>query len=181
MYLANASTTRQYQKNPFGTPKIAPNLTDVFSSATTNSSVAGFFDIQYRSWVHSRIDEEYEHYEPKNMMITQGRYYYYQQFLLDAKIQAIDGLLVSTLDVPGIGFRNHTLPVSSKYGCMWTEDLLWLEPETLCTTLNITFDYTLGRANARIIDRSGIAHMSNQYPRLQSSDHKNDPLPSARS
>lgn len=61
---------------------------------------------------------------------TQGRFRYYQQFLLENKTRAIEGLIVSTGETPGIGFRNHTLPPSSTEGYSWTEQILWLEPQT---------------------------------------------------
>lgn len=61
---------------------------------------------------------------------TQGRFQYYQQFLLENKTRAIEGLIVSTQETPGVGLRNHTVPPASEYGYTWKERILWLQPET---------------------------------------------------
>lgn len=140
-----------------GTPKgtvstaIAANITHVFSSATSDfpSTVAGAFDIEYRSFVNYNNDSYRfsnwtmtgwrDHGNPR----TQGQFRFVQEFIGDATIQAVEGLIVSTTEKPGIGFRNHTLPPNSQIGYAWQEDILWLEPETSCTNLNVSFDYVI--------------------------------------
>lgn len=118
------------------TASIASNITDVFTSATDagKSTVAGIFDIQYRSFINYNNqtkpgESENAEWIDKGRPRTQGQFRYYQQFLLENRTRPIEGLIVSTGDVPGIGFRNHTLPPSSAYGYTWEEDILWLESE----------------------------------------------------
>jgi hypothetical protein len=38
----------------------------------------------------------------------------------------------------GVGFRNHTLPAGLKRGATWKEDILWVVPETACSSNNFT-------------------------------------------
>lgn len=153
----------------FYTASIASNITDVFTSATDagKSTVAGIFDIQYRSFINYNNqtkpgEGENAEWIDQGRPRTQGQFRYYQQFLLEDRTRPIEGLIVSTGDAPGIGLRNHTLPPSSSFGYTWEEDILWLEPEvsllragsdwdipladtqqTACTDLNVTYDYTM--------------------------------------
>lgn len=57
-------------------------------------------------------------------------------------ILLVDGLIVD-MTKGGIGLRNHSVPPASRYGSTWTEDILFIEPETVCVNLNITLDYML--------------------------------------
>lgn len=148
---------------------IAANITDAFTSATEHSdTVAGIFDIEYRNFVNYNADDSNnitgfrDHGEPR----TQSNFMFYQDFIVDSRTKPIEGLIVSTDDHPGIGFRNHTLPPSSEFGFVWAEDLLWLEPETACTSLNISFDYEMPLPDygdlfirGSLIDRGGFVNM----------------------
>ncbi|KFA69859.1 hypothetical protein S40285_08424 [Stachybotrys chlorohalonatus IBT 40285] len=50
------------------------------------------------------------------------------------------GLIVGVRDNPGIGFRNHTVPIDLVHGGTWSEDLTWLEPVTSCIDTNLTIE-----------------------------------------
>jgi hypothetical protein len=115
---------------------IATNITRAFNSATKHSrSVAGVFDVEYRNFANYNEDDDSDvtglrdHGKPR----TQSEFQFFQDFIVDSRAQAVEGIIVSTDETPGIGFRNHTLPPSSEFGYAWSEDLLWLEPETACT------------------------------------------------
>lgn len=175
--------------NDWITTNVAANITNAFSSATEGemSTVAGIADIQYRSYIDYNNQTRPEQDENTQWLDqgrprTQGQFRYYQPFILDSKIQAIEGLIVSTADKPGIGFRNHTLPPSSQSGYTWDERILWLEPETACTNLNITFDFTMpapyqlgGVPNARITDRGGLINLPSGYPILDLNNTQDNP------
>ena len=122
---------------------IASNITEVFTSATKHpgSTIASIFDIGHRFFANFNSDYMHnytsnttaygwvDHGQPR----TQGQFRFSQDLIVDSQIQAIEGLIVSTLpDQPGIGFRNHTLPSSTALGYTWKEQILWLEPETKC-------------------------------------------------
>ncbi|KAK4501896.1 hypothetical protein PRZ48_007705 [Zasmidium cellare] len=174
-------------------PSIASNITDAFTSATGKSTVAGIFDIEYRSFINYNNqtepgENENTQWIDKGRPRTQGQFRYFQQFLLENRTRPIEGLIVSTGDMPGIGFRNHTLPPSSAYGYTWEEDILWLEPETACTNLNITYDYSIpapddfgATPNARITDRGGLVNLPRDYPYLDLNDTQSNPQLLARS
>ena len=157
-----------------GTPEgtistaIAPNITEVFSSGTGNfkSTVAGAFDIQYRFFANFNNDTSlvspFIAWRDGGDPRTQGQFRFVKDFIAEPGVQAVEGLIVSTTDEPGIGFRNHTLPPSSEIGFKWTEDILWLAPETSCTNLNVSFDYVMPipgfdqHIEAWLVDRGGF-------------------------
>jgi hypothetical protein len=41
---------------------------------------------------------------------------------------------------PGIGFRNHTIPVGLEHGGTWSEDITWIEPVTRCADTNLSIE-----------------------------------------
>ncbi|KAF2217266.1 hypothetical protein CERZMDRAFT_81197 [Cercospora zeae-maydis SCOH1-5] len=162
------------------TTNIPENTTRLFSSADNDfgGTVANIFDIQYRSFINYNNQTE-PNIEDRATWIdagkprTQGKFQYYQQFLLENKTRAVEGLIVSTqVNQTGIGFRNHTLPPTSEYGYSWSEHILWLEPETACTNLNLTYEYTIPppgfqidkNMNQTIVDRGGFVNSPPELP-----------------
>ena len=163
---------------PYVSSKIPTNISAVFDSQLGSSggtqTIANLFDIQYRSFVSVGNKTIPSKHDLKEAMVwvdggherTQGRFQYYQQFISNSKVEAVEGLIVSTTETPGIGFRNHTLPPASAHGRRWSEKILWLEPETVCTDLNISLRYhfttqispLVGYDEAYILDRGGIAN-----------------------
>lgn len=123
----------------------------------------------------------FDHGEPR----TQGQFKFYQDFIERPQVSAIEGLIVSTTDSPGIGLRNHTLPPASELGYAWTEQILWLEPETACTNLNITFDNKVPKSSLQsnikgsLVDRGGFVAADSAFRNI-SREHRpgntqNDP------
>lgn len=66
--------------------------------------------------------------------------------MLNDDYQLIEGLVVDGVN-GGIGFRNHTIPVGFDLGAQWSEDLLWLQPETACTSTNLTLHFSITEHN----------------------------------
>jgi len=174
---------------------VALNITQVFGDSSTegNSTIASALDIYYRSFINYNNktqpgEQEHTRWFDEGRPRTQGRLNYFQSFISNDELKAIDGLVVSTQDDPGIAFRNHTLPPSSTTGYTWTEDLLWLEPQTACTDLNITYEYTIPSPDvtnevpmAKLVDRGGIVNLPAEYPVLDLNDTQSDPQLLARS
>lgn len=79
--------------------------------------------------------------QSKDTTLTVGLYRNVQSVLLNDEIKAVDGLIVDT-EVGRLGFRNHTVPLGLEHGASWSEDILFLEPETVCVDTNLTMDYT---------------------------------------
>jgi hypothetical protein len=93
-----------------------------------------------------------------------------QSLILNNDTEAVEGLVVDTKQ-GGIGFRNHTIPMDFKHGATWTEDLLFVEPETVCININLTIDYTIKRndtgtyniGDVLLTDRGGFANLVRQF------------------
>lgn len=156
-------------------PRIPASLRDLFSNGATtiSSSVSSLFDIQWRSYNNQS--------DPFSILewYLQDSFRQLSELIIDGKVEAIEGLIVDTV-AGGIGFRNHTAPVpvpSLPYGSTWTEDILFIEPETQCVNLNITLDFILpegvraigGYQNLQITDRGGLSGLSRIRPSFDTS------------
>ncbi len=69
-----------------------------------------------------------------------------QYLLLNTEYTVIEGVIVDPID-GGVGFRNHTIPVGLQLGATWQEDLLWIQPETVCTANNFSINFPFGNFN----------------------------------
>ncbi|RYP73177.1 hypothetical protein DL771_003813 [Monosporascus sp. 5C6A] len=116
---------------------IPPNYTNMFYSATSNpgNTVSGLFDIQYRRW-HLDRQDLYD----KNATYAQGEFRFIENLIPQEAILLKEGLIIDMTDTPGIGFRNHTVPVGLEFGATWSEDLTWIEPVTQCVDTNLSIE-----------------------------------------
>ena len=156
--------------------RIPKNITEIYTSGFSkfNNTVATMFDINWRTYrkvVQSLILKENDTY-------LVGDYRHLQSVLLNDAQEAYEGLIVDTkVDKPnesvgGIGFRNHTLPPAIPFGSTWTEDLLFIEPETQCVDTNLTIDFSIPRdsknldaaENVVLTDRGGFANFNKEIP-----------------
>ena len=114
---------------------IPANFTEMFRSATgtAGTTVAGLFDIQYRRWtfVQDGLIDKGEPY-------VRGDSRYIGSLITENDIILREGLIIDMRDNPGIGFRNHTVPMGLAHGGTWHEDILWAEPVTQCADTNLT-------------------------------------------
>ncbi|KIW12673.1 hypothetical protein PV08_09951 [Exophiala spinifera] len=116
---------------------IPANFTKMFTSATSGlgDTRSGMFDIQYRRW---KFDQ--------NAIINKGKPYVnassrnISSMISQNSILLVEGVVVDTRKNPGIGFRNHTIPVALERGGIWTEDLTWIEPVSAhnCADTNLS-------------------------------------------
>lgn len=105
-----------------------------------------------------------------------------ESMVLTDTLRPVEGLVVDTVQ-GGVGFRNHTLPVGFVHGARWEEDLLFVEPETVCVDTNLTVDFTIVRnsnlssslTDFRLTDRGGFANLNHTYPRLDLHDPQENP------
>jgi hypothetical protein len=95
--------------------------------------------------------------------------------VLDNMVEPIEGLIVDTVN-GSIGFRNHTFPPGFPSGVSWTEDILFIEPETVCVDLNLTLDFTITLGtkslfadNFVLTDQGGFANLNHTYPEFDQS------------
>ncbi len=146
--------------------RIPHQLTELYQSGLTSQSptVSSFFDIQARLF-RVMIEKDFD-----NLTYLVDVYRHLDTFVLDDKIQAVEGLVVDTQH-PKIGFRNHTAPTNVQYGAEWEEDLLFLEPETKCVDVNISVQVEVSPSGAltsihpaHLVDKGGFANMNITSP-----------------
>ncbi len=118
---------------------IPKSLTDLFRDGASKFAepVSSIFDIQWRT-----------HLNASDPFSTLGSYLRsatrpISTLILEPGLHVVEGVIVDTIG-GGIGFRNHTGPTTkNKYGSTWSEDILFVEPETQCVNLNFTFNFEL--------------------------------------
>lgn len=159
---------------------IPQNITDVFQSGleTMSPTVSSFFDIQWR--YYNLVNEE-----PFNngSSYAIGVYRQAEMMALNNAIEPVEGVIVDTQN-GAVGFRNHSLPPSSPYGSTWSEDLLFIEPETVCVDMNVTLDFYLGYSgggsvgiqmqNLVLTDRGGFVNLNHTYPTYDKSNSQSN-------
>ncbi|PVH76986.1 hypothetical protein DL98DRAFT_574021 [Cadophora sp. DSE1049] len=96
------------------------------------SLISSPFEIQFRQFEISSNEENLT--AKKN---TTGTIYWTEHILLLDDIVCREGLVIDAVS-GGIGLRNHTIPAlpATVHGMTWTEDILWLEPDTVCVDTN---------------------------------------------
>ena len=98
----------------------------------------------------------------------------------------MEGLIVDTV-AGSIGFRNHSVPVASRWGAAWTEDLLFIEPKTECVNTNLTFEWTIPMNTSTgevidlvLVDNGGFVNINGTFPELDTTNAQADPQLSYR-
>lgn len=121
-------------------------------------------DIQYRNY-----------YNKSNQYIDNGDIYVVgavqalETFLLDGQYRIVEGLIVDAIN-GGIGIRNHTVPTGLDLGAEWTEDILWITPETACTPVNLSLHFSISNTsfsttnNGYLQDDGGMANLDPDIP-----------------
>ncbi|CAG9947227.1 unnamed protein product [Clonostachys rosea f. rosea IK726] len=117
--------------------RIPANFTTMFSSATdgVGDTISGLFDIQYRRWKTAYVDLV-DNGEPR----IQGAQRFVENLIPQDDISIREGLIIDTRNNPGLGLRNHTIPIGLRQGGTWSEDLTWFEPVTRCADTNLTIE-----------------------------------------
>jgi hypothetical protein len=132
---SNGTITYNY---PYGVNLNVPKiLLDTFSSGSTNSStVSNYFDIQFRRTVTSTSSL----YNNGSAYQT-GSFRSIQSLVLNNATEAIEGLVVDTVQGQ-VGFRNHSATLQFEHGATWSEDILFIQPQSVCVDTNLTLDFT---------------------------------------
>jgi len=175
----NGTITYSY---PYGYNLTIPQrILDTYSSGTQNATtLSNFFDIQYRQYMTAQdpIANNGSDYQV-------GLFRFIESLILNGGFQAVEGLVVD-LDNGGVGFRNHTFPTGFPDGVSWSEDLLFIEPETVCVDTNLTFDYTVSGVSGNrsvsttvndflLTDRGGFSRLSHTYAEANVTDAQENP------
>lgn len=146
---------------------VPERLLETYSSGTQNTgTISIFFDIQFRQYMTTQ-----------DPLINNGATFQFgvvrftENLILNGGFQVVEGLVVD-LNNGGVGFGNHTFPIGFPEGVMWSEDLLFVEPQTVCVDTNLTFDYTVSVGDNFaattitdfvLTDRGGFAQINHSY------------------
>lgn len=156
-------------------------LREVYSSGTgDNSSICSYFDIEWRRYQTKVDDLRPEANNGSEFLVGASRFM--QSVILNDAIEPVEGLLVDTKN-GSIGFRNHTVPYGFENGVAWDEDLLFVEPETVCVDTNTTIDFDMiiesnnqyGYGNPVLKDAGGFVNLNQTWPEIDLSNPQADP------
>jgi hypothetical protein len=164
-------------------PNLAHGKSDSITSAVYTSGVgndttiSNYFDIQYRRYA---VMSDPDYNNGSSFLIDSFRSMGTKA--LDNTIEPVEGLVVDTVQ-GAIGFRNHTVPPGFPFGATWSEDLLFIEPETVCVDTNITVDYTIGYLvnyttsikDLVLTDRGGFSNISHELPQANLTNPQANP------
>jgi hypothetical protein len=163
---------------------VPEKLIDTFSSGTSNNTtVSNFFDIQWRQYLTTNsINQQGNVGYNNGSTYLVGTFRNMESLILNKAYQPVEGLVVDTIN-GGIGFRNHTVPPGFQYGVTWDEDLLFIEPETVCVDTNLTIDFTVANSpnysiiidNLVLTDRGGFANLNHTFPDPNLSNPQSNP------
>jgi hypothetical protein len=110
------------------------------SSGSVGTTIAGPRDVQFRNMFF------YQNQSSNNEEIAVGLTRPMQNLLLNTEYTIVEGLIVDPNN-GGVGFRNHTIPIGLPLGATWQEDLLWIQPETVCTANNYSIHFAFGNSH----------------------------------
>ncbi|KAL3486415.1 hypothetical protein BJX62DRAFT_242026 [Aspergillus germanicus] len=153
--------------------RVSQDVMDCFQSGllTMEPSVSSLFDIQARYTVMSPASDPDEFIPfDNNTAYPLSQLRPIQSLVTDGGYKLVEGLVVD-LQAGGIGFRNHSAPPWRPHGSEWSEDRLFVEPETQCVDLNLTLDYDVvtsssgsgGYENFVLTDRGGFANFQKDF------------------
>lgn len=162
---------------------VPSNITEIFSSGSKGDRnlAAGAFDIEYRSFIQASnlTGEDDGPNIDDGRKRTQAAFRMYESLIIQGQVKIVEGLVVDA-NVGGIGFRNHTVPVNPGRGSEWTEGLLWIQPETVCVSTNLSIEYTIledpsKKTSVLVTDRGGFFRLAEDSPRINLDDAQNRP------
>lgn len=149
---------------------IPQNITEIFGSGTSGTTLTGPFDIQYRAWglQFLAMSENFivDHAKP----VPKGLYRALDSLILHNKVDVLEGVVVDTTNA-GVGYRNHTIPKNLSDGGTWSEDFTWIEPLTECAATNLTFEFFVAQdftniSSVELIDNGGFTNLPLKMPSI---------------
>ncbi|EGE81766.1 hypothetical protein BDDG_04709 [Blastomyces dermatitidis ATCC 18188] len=163
---------------PYGyDARISPKIKEMYQSGLKSlpPTVSSLWDIEWRSY---GIGRENDVNNGSRFLV--GDYRQAGVLALNNAYDNVEGLIVDTKN-GGIGFRNHTTPSPLPYGSEWSEDLLFVEPHTVCIDTNLTMDFEISFSgtstiqNLVLTDRGGFVDLNTDYPTYDRFNSQSDP------
>jgi hypothetical protein len=136
-------------------------LFDKLSSGSVATTIADPKEVQFRNFFYDQ-DQNFN-----NETVPVGLTRPMQYLLLNTEYTIVEGIIVDP-NKGGIGFRNHTIPVGLGLGATWQEDLLWIQPETVCTANNFSIHFPFGNTQvnewfAGVNTRLNLGNTTDRY------------------
>ncbi|KAK5038336.1 hypothetical protein LTS07_001806 [Exophiala sideris] len=165
--LYNDSTVRSEYVNHTVVNSTIPGVTqDLFTSGTKLGTVSSLLDIEFRAY---NLDNN--QYIDNNATRPVGRLEVLPSVILDSTYHIVEGLIIDSF-AGGVGFRNHTVPAGLELGATWTEDILWVVPETKCTNTNLSLHFSVNNnvsvsmsgTDGYLRDDGGFSEISSVLP-----------------
>jgi hypothetical protein len=181
-----SNETGDYWQADWYSSHVPQDVIDVFQSglSTMNKTVSSVFDIEWRSYTLSQPDDQDGALPIDNgTAYPIGTYQHISTITMDDKILLVEGLIVDTRD-GGIGFRNHSAPPPREYASTWSEDILFIQPQTQCVDTNLTLDFSIPATtsegtstivNLVLTDRGGFSNIDHKYPTWEMGDTQGNP------
>ena len=145
---------------------VPASIGEIYQSgiATRSPTLSSFFDLEWRRYSYYQQEEKNINY---NKTYPVGNFRPAAQIGLDDNIELIEGLVVDT-NHGGVGLRNHSVPVDLVSGGVWTEDILFIEPETMCVPTNLSIEFRLPEVgtyleNMSLIDHGGFHNINRSF------------------
>ncbi|PHH91147.1 hypothetical protein CDD83_1524 [Cordyceps sp. RAO-2017] len=152
---------------PQGMLTLPDILRQTFSSGTTKqSSISNIFDIEWRQYKRLKAENSFTNIT-SNLHVT-GIFQNIQNLVLSQKTEVIEGLIID-INRAIVGFRNHTVPIGFDHPVIWHEDLLFVEPETVCVDTNLTIQIDImsgsdgfmsASADLSLLDKGGLSALN---------------------
>lgn len=186
-YMTNA--TGEYYSVQSHNTQVPQYVIDAFQSGVTsgavNRTVSSLFDIQSRYYTWSLEDRSPESRDADNgapVPVSKARQI--AHLIMERDVVLVEGLIVDMVN-GGIGFRNHSAPPDqSVHGSEWSEDILFVQPESECVNNNLTIDFTIPQyesnsfsqiTNVVLTDHGGFVNLNQTYPWIDFSDSQHHP------
>ncbi|KAI5841989.1 hypothetical protein DFP73DRAFT_480589, partial [Morchella snyderi] len=137
--------------------EVPASLLALFGKASHyGASVASVFEIQFRNYL---ILQKEEYKLSNGLKYVIGQFRFLETMILHPGYKVIDGLVVD-MKAGGVGFRAHAVPdrQQKRYGASWEETLLWVVPETVCVSNNLSLRVTTndeGGSVSVLVDMGG--------------------------
>jgi hypothetical protein len=160
----DAEARNQYFNHTVVNSTIPYETREPFKPHLSRATVASPMNIEYRNWYKNS-----NKYIDNGAIGSMGYFRPLQTFVLDDGYRLIEGLIVDAIH-GGIGFRNHTIPLGLVLGGRWSEDILWLQPETACASVNLTLHFSISESNfwssnnGSLTDEGGFSKIATDIP-----------------
>ncbi|OQV00956.1 hypothetical protein CLAIMM_06385 [Cladophialophora immunda] len=133
----DAAVRNQYINHTVINSTIPDVTREIFTSGTRTGTVANPLDIQFRAY--NLVNNMYV---DNNATRAVGRLEVLPSMILNPGYHLVNGLILDAVK-GGVGIRNHTVPGGLELGATWTEDILWVLPETRCTNTNLSLHFSV--------------------------------------